>query len=221
MIAKDLIIEDFPFLSPEDTGNKALDIMENFMISHLVVVENNTILGLISMDDIYNFDLFETKIKNYKNPLIRTFVYDFQHIFNVLKALNILNITVVPVINSNEEYIGTITQNSLLKSISNILCVKEEGYIFVINLNILDFSATEICNLVEKNDGKILSLYIDDNKNSSQITVYLKIQIKDPEAVQQSFDRYEYNYKLLNKFDNEYDEMYKERLDNFLNYLNI
>lgn len=220
MIAKDIIVDEFPFLSLNDNGNRALDIMENYMVSHLVIVDNNTVIGIISMDDIYNYELFDTKISKLKNPLIRSFVYYSQHIFNVLKVISIFKLTVVPVVNDQEKYIGTITQSSLLQSLSNILSIKEEGFLFLFTMNIVDFSATEICNLVEKNESKILHLYIDNNSNTSQINVYLKIQTKDPEAVQQSFDRYNYDYKLLTKSDGEYDDLYKERFDNFLNYLN-
>jgi len=220
MIAKDIIVDEFPFLTVNDNGNRALDIMENYMVSHLVVVDNNAVIGIISMDDIYNYELFDTKISKLKNPLIRLFLYYFQHIFNVLKVISIFKLTVVPVVNDQEQYVGTITQSSLLQSLSNILSIKEDGFLFMFTMNIVDFSATEICNLVEKNEGKILHLYIDNNSNTSQINVYLKIQTKDPEAVQQSFDRYNYDYKLLTKSDGEYDDLYKERFDNFLNYLN-
>ena len=221
MIAKELIVNDFPVLSPNDKGKKAVEIMENYMVSHLAVVENNAFVGLITLDDVYDFDLFETSIKNFKHPLIHTYIYDFHHIFNVLKSFNLFNITIAAVIDENQQFLGTITQKSLIKSFSDIMSIKEDGFSFEMSMNMVDFSATEICNLVEKNAGKVLSLYIDNDKNIRQIKVYLKIQTKDLASIQQSFERYEYNYQLLNKLDNDYDDMYKERLDNFLNYLNI
>ncbi|MEA3450522.1 MAG: CBS domain-containing protein [Bacteroidota bacterium] len=221
MIAKDLIINDFPVLSPNDKGKKAVEIMENFMVSHLAVVDNDSFVGLVSLEDVYDFDMFETPIRNFKHPLILTYIYDFQHIFYVLKSFNLFKISISAVIDEHQNFLGTITQNSLIKSLSNIMSIKEDGFTFVININMVDFSATEICNLVEKNAGKVLSFYIDNDKNIHHINVYLKIQTKDLDSIQQSFERYDYNYQLLNKLDNNYNDMYKERLDNFLNYLNI
>jgi signal-transduction protein with cAMP-binding, CBS, and nucleotidyltransferase domain len=221
MLAKETIIPEFPYLTPLDDGNKALDIMENFLLGHIVVVEDGKFMGIVSMDDIYNFDLFTTKVRSFKHPLIRAYALENQHIFSVLKTMTLFNTSVLAVVDKEENYIGTLTRDSLLKSFASILCIKEDGYHLFFTKNTIDFTATEICNLIEKNDAKILSLYVNESKSASGLDIYVKIQTADLEAVMQSFERYDYDVTLLNSEQNEYDDFYKERLDNLLNYLNI
>ncbi|MBN2893794.1 MAG: CBS domain-containing protein [Bacteroidales bacterium] len=220
MIAKNLLSKEIPFLIPTDDGNRALDIMENYMVSNLPIVDGKSFEGIISMDDIFNFDLFNVVLKDFKKPVNRSFVYDNQHIFDVIKVMALYQSSILPVLNGKSNFIGIITQKSLLDNLAEILCIKEDGYHLKFSMNSNDFSATEISNIVEKNEGKLLSLYIDDNK-TPEINVYLKIYTKDIESIMQSFDRYKYEVILLNKEENDYSDFYQERMDNFMNYLNI
>lgn len=220
MIAKDIISKEIPFLILKDNGNRAIDIMENYLVSNLPIVDENDYIGLVSLNDIYNFDLFDEVFENFKKPLQRAYVYENQHYFDVIKSFSIYQTSILPVLDSADKFYGVITQKSLIDSMSKILCISEEGYHLKFTLNHNDFSATEISNIVEKNDSKITSLYVD-NHETTEIDVYLKIYTKDIEAVMQSFERYNYNATLLNKEENDYTEFYQERLDNFMNYLNI
>ncbi len=220
MLSKNLIVEDFPYLKPTDTGNVALDIMENYLINHLAIVDENRFLGLVSMDDIYNFELFETKVESFKQPLIRAYVFENQHIFDVMKTMQLFDVSVLPVLDKQENFRGIITQRALINAFANIMCVRENGYFLVLKLLPRDFSATEISNIIEKNDGKLLSLYIDDSIGNG-LRAYLKIQSHDIEAILQSFERFNYDVTLLNIESNDYDKLYRDRFDNLLNFLNI
>lgn len=220
MIAKDIISKEIPNLRPTDNGNRAIEIMENYMVSHLAIVDQKKFNGIISMDDIYNFDLFDKQFIDFKKPLLQAFVYENQHIYDTITSLSLFNSSILAVLDPDLTFLGIITQKSILDALSKILSIKEDGYHLKISLNHNDFSATQIANIVEKNDAKIMSLYVDNN-DTTQIFVYVKIYAPDIEAVLQSFERYEYDFVLLNKKENDYSELYQERFDNFLNYLSI
>lgn len=220
MIAKELITTEIPLLQPSDDGNRALEIMNNYLISNLAIVDNNIFKGIISIDDIYNFDILETQLKDFKQPLTQAYIYLNQHIFDAIKSFSIFKTSVLAVLDLDSNFFGLITQNSIINAMSNIISIKEEGFQLKITLNYNNFSATEITNIVEKNDGKVLSLLIDKAKGT-EISVYLKISTQEINAVLQSFERYGYDYILLNNKQEDYTELYQERYDNFLHYLNI
>lgn len=220
MIAKELISKDFPTLLPADNGSKAIEIMENFVVSDLAIVENDIFFGTISMTNIYDFDLFDIKFKENTKILNNSYVFHNQHLFDVVKTLELYNSSLIAVVDQHSKFIGTITQKSILKGISKILSINETGYYIKFNQNFKDYSATEISNIVEKNNAKLLSLYFD-NKSAEEITVYVKISTQDIEAILQSFERFNYNITLLNTEPNDYNQLYNERMENFLNFLNV
>ena len=221
MLAKDLIIKDFPYLLPTDTGNKALDIMENYLIEHLAVVDDNSLLGIVNMDDVYNFELFETEIKNFKQPLPLVYIFENQHIFDVVKTISAFNLTILPTINDENFYTGTITYKSITNKLSELLPIKENGFYLLFSMPVIDYSPTEITGIVERNEAKLLCLYINENPNSSKLDVYLKIQTNDLGSLLQALEKYEYDFTVLNPSKNDYDDILQERLDNLLNFLNI
>jgi CBS domain-containing protein len=54
MKAIDLIQKNIPALKTSDTGKRALRLMNEFHITHLPIVNENQLLGLISEEDILN-----------------------------------------------------------------------------------------------------------------------------------------------------------------------
>ena len=60
MIAKDLISEEIVPLRTSDTGEDALAMMSDFHVRHLPIVNGSQLLGLISEDEILEFDAEES-----------------------------------------------------------------------------------------------------------------------------------------------------------------
>jgi acetoin utilization protein AcuB len=84
-----------------------------------------------------------------------------------------------------------------------------------------DYSLSEIAQIIESNDTKILSLYVKTIKTTDKINVTIKVNHTDISAVIQTFERY--NYKIKDTFsdNNKMDSTLKDRLDSFFNYLNV
>lgn len=221
MFAKDLIIKDFPYLVPSDTGNKALDIMENYLINHLAVVEDNQLDGIVNMDDIYNFDLFETKIDNFKHPFINAFVFENMHIFDAIKTMALFDLSILPVVDFTNNYIGTLTRQSIITHLSEMLPVRENGFYLMFTIPIIEYSPIEIVNIIERNEAKLLTLYINDHPDSSRLDVYLKIQTNDLGSLLSAFEKYKYDVTVLNAEKNDYDDLLQERFDYLLNFLKL
>ncbi len=221
MLIKNILTLEIPCISPTDNGDKVLSIMETNLVSDLPVIEENKLVGIISMQQIFDYALFTKEIIKIKKPLSKVFIFENQHIFDAIKMLHINEISVLPVVDENENYLGLVTYKTVIEALAKIICIKEEGYHLKITVSANGFSATEISNLIEKNDAKILSLYVDDSESISQLDIYTKIFTRDIEAVLQSLERFNYEVLIINNQKNDYDTLYEERYDNFLKFINV
>src|SRR5438046_1242042 len=106
----DLISKNIPSLLPSDTGSFAIRLMNEFHVSHLPVVQNHRLLGLISEEDILNIHAEETSVDTLRFSLVQTFIRDHEHPLEVMRAMTQLRLTLVPVIDKNENYLGAITR---------------------------------------------------------------------------------------------------------------
>lgn len=221
MYAKDLISDVIPALKTSDSGQKALYWMDIFRISHLPIVNNEDFLGLISDKDIYDSNMSEEPIGNHALSLFSPFVTSGQHVFEVMELASRMMLTVVPVLDQNNHYQGVITLTDLLHYFADMSAIKQPGGILILDINAGDYSLTQIAQIVESNDAKILSMYITSHSNSTKMEVALKINHLDLTSIMQTFNRFNYTIKASFMNENDMDALYENRYDAFMKYLNI
>lgn len=221
MVAKDLISEAVPPLKTSDLGQTALNWMEIFRISHLPIVNNQDFLGLISDADIYDMNQPEEPIGNHALTLIKPYVTTEQHLFEVIGLAARLKLSVVPVLDANKHYKGVITTNDLVRYIAGISSLDQAGGIIVLELIERDYSLSQIAQIVESNNVKVLSIYITSPPDSTRLEVTLKVNTTDLTSVIKTFERYNYDIKTWVTSDDSMDHFYSERFDLLMKYLNI
>jgi len=220
MYARELICDDIPPLKTSDTGERALAWMDEFRVSHLPIVNNVDFLGLISESDILDFNSATEPIGGHSLNLSRPYVFDYQHTYDVLKVMASLKLSVIPVLNDKDQYLGLIHLSTLLQHFAEMASMKESGGLLILELNIHDYSLSEIARIVESNDAKILSLYISSHTDSNKLEVTIKINRTDLSAIIQTFNRYNYTIKA-SFHQSEYVDDLKDRFDSFMSFLNI
>ncbi len=219
MLAKELISDIVPALKTSDTGLKALSWMEIFRISHMPIVNNKEFLGLISDTDIYDLNMADEPIGNHKLSLFSPYVTADQHIYEVIEIVSRLNLTVVPVLD-NKKFLGLITLNDLIQYFSGLLSVNNPGAIIVLELHQNDYSLSEISQIIESNDSRILSIYTRSPEESMKMEVIIKVNRTDITSIIQTFERFDYNIKASFMDDEELDSLYDNRFESFMRYLN-
>lgn len=220
MLAKDLITDEVPPLKTSDTGLMVINWMDEFKVSHLPIVNNHEYLGLISDTDILDLNITDEEIGKHKLSLIRPFVKENQHVYEVIKMISNMKLTVLPVLDENENYLGLIPLTGLLQQFSILAATREPGGIIVLEMNELDYSLSQIAQIVEGNDGKILSCYLNSLPESTRIEVTVKVNKTDISGILQTFNRY--NYTVRASFhQSEFSDDMKNRFDSFMNYINI
>lgn len=220
MLALELISDEVPPLKPTDTGSRALKWMEEFRVSHLPVVKGREFLGIVSDTDLLDLNSEKKSIGNLKVPLSVAFVYDNQHVFEVLKIISSQHLTVIPVLDAQRHYLGLITAWRLMQITADMPFVNEPGAIIVLELNQQDYSMAQVAQIVEGNDAKILSAYITSRYDSTKIELTLKINKEDLSGIIQTFNRYGYTIKA-SFHQGGYEDDMKRRFDQFMSYLNI
>lgn len=221
MIARDLISEVVPALKTSDSGQTALNWMEIFRISHLPIVNNQDFLGLISDSDIYDMNQPEEPIGNHSLTLLKPFVTDDQHLFEVIGLASRLKLTVVPVLDSHNHYKGVITATDLVRYLASISSIDQSGGILVLEITERNYSLSQIAQIVESNNIKVLSLYITSPPDSTRLEVTLKVNSTDLASLIRTFERYNYDVKTWITSDDSMDRFYSERFDLLMKYLNI
>jgi len=220
MFAKDLTDDALLPAKTSDTGSLALAWMDEYKVSHLPIVNNENYLGLISEEDIYTSNAFDEPLGNHKLTLNNPFVTENQHIFDVLKLVTSLKLSLVPVLDHKNNYLGVITLRKLVEKFAETTSINNPGAIIILEINANDYSLSEIAQIVESNDTKILSLYITSLPDSTQMDVTLKLNRMDIAALLQTFNRYNYNVKAILAEQENNDDL-QDRYYSLMKYLSI
>ena len=221
MLARALISEVVPVLRTSDTGKMALSLMEVFKVNHLPIVNNVEFLGLISDTDIYDLNTADTAIGDHSLSLFRPYVYSDQHIYEVIEIVARLRLSVVPVLERNAEYLGVISLYDLVAQFAQLVGADSPGGILMLELNVHDYSLTEISQIIEGNDAKVLSLYVSTHPDSTKINLTIKVNRRDLSAIMQTFERYDYSIVASYSEDEMMNNLINSRYEEFLTYLNI
>jgi len=220
MTAKDLISDDVLPLKTSDTGLIAMHWFDEFKVSHLPVVGDSQLLGLISEDDIFSAGSFEEPIWNNQLQLQNISILQSRHIYEAMKLFADYKLTTLPVVDEKGAYLGLITLADMVEKMALTAAVSNPGGIVVLELNANDFSMVEIAKIIEDNDAKILSLYVSSPADSTRLELTLKLNRIDIQPIIQSFLRYDYTIKA-SFFESDYFENLRERYDLLMTYLNV
>ena len=220
MIAKELITETFHPLKVTDSGTTALLWMDEYKVSHLPVVDDRSLLGLITETEIYNLSDPDEPVGSLSSAFIRAAVNQFQHVYEVIKLFDSMKLTLLPVVDDKNHYIGVITLDQLVYKFSKLTAIFNPGGIIILEINVNDYILTQIAQIVESNDAKILSLYLTPHVDSTKMEVTLKINKRDITSVLQTFNRYNYVVKASFSEEDLFDDL-QDRYDSLLRYLDV
>jgi len=187
--------------------------------SHFPIVENNHLLGLIPEIDIRSIFEDDKELGNFQDLFQLFFTEEDNNLLEILKIFAANETNLIPVINDKKQYLGYCDLIDILHVYNNTPFLKNEGTVLGIEKNISDYSFSEICQIVESNNGNVLGIFISE-ADATAVKITLKFYAEDVNEIIQSFRRY--NYKVLSKHKEDfYLEDLKERSNYLQKYLNI
>lgn len=202
-----------------DLVSSAIDIIEQYDIRHLPVLDEKQFVGLISSDDLFDAEP-EASISSLERYFIKAFVRANDHFSLALRTRSKFNLDFIPVVNEKLEYEGTIGADRMLDEISKMTGVADSSSLLVLEISRIDYALGEINRLVESNDAMIMHVNTIQDPMSDFLQVILRINKEDVSDIVATFQRHEYT--VLYYFGEEsYTNELQSNLNHLLNYLNI
>lgn len=219
MIAEHLISNTIAPLRTSDTGDEALSVMGDFHVRHLPIVKQEELLGLISEDEILDYDTSEP-ISSYRLPLHHPFVQTTDHLYDVMKLVGEHHLSVIPVVDPKNRYVGLILAEELIQQFAKMGSFHESGSIIVLELLRQDYVLSQIAGIVESENAVILNSHVKTSPDSALIELTIKINKHNILNIIASFERFDYHVKAtFNEL--EYKDTLQERYDGLMAYLNV
>ena len=208
-------------LKPYDIGASLATIKKAFnqlTYSHIPVMKDGVYMGCISETDAHCFEATKT-IEEVAYAVESIFVRAHTNWLDVLEAFAQNACNIMPVLNEDNKYLGYYELSDIMNLFNETPFLSEAGAIIVIEKNSRDYSFSEICQIVESNDGKLLGAFISKIDNDiTQATI--KIGHLGLNAITQTFRRYGYIVVSEHEEDKLQEEL-KERSQYLTKYLNI
>lgn len=220
MLALELNNNDIPQLQLQDTVAKALQLFSDFKVSHLPVVAEEKFVGLISEEDLLDAKNKNMLIELLQKDFIVASINENDHFLQAVNISNQYQTNIVPVINFEKELVGTISGQTLLRTLGYFSGSQEIGGIIVLEMERNQFTISEISRIVESNEATVLHLNTTLQPETGLLRVTIHINKKELSAVIAAFERYEYDviyYFGEEKFENEIQSNYRH----LMNYLDI
>ena len=125
MIAVDLIQDDIPLLNLSDDISTAITFFDDYKLHQIPVFEESKLLGLIDEEVVLNA-LPKSKIKDLKKHFRKEKVLSEKNLFDVLHFFRQGNLSILPVVDKDNNYLGCIHERILLKKVCEILKLKTQ-----------------------------------------------------------------------------------------------
>ena len=119
MMASAFIDPSIVPLKISDSVAVAIDFFKEFSVRQLPVVQDNICIGILSLDEIEE-ELADIPVLDFIN-LSYSFASTYDHIYEVMRAISEQSVTLFPINDENNNYLGCITLASLFKNYVNYI----------------------------------------------------------------------------------------------------
>ena len=229
MMASAFIDPSIVPLKISDSVAVAIDFFKEFSVRQLPVVQDNICIGILSLDEIEeelnfwglcgNTNISDIPVLDFIN-LSYSFASTYDHIYEVMRAISEQSVTLFPIIDENNNYLGCITLASLFKNYVNCAAFSQPGSIVVLEMDKKNYSLAEIARIVESENKVILSSLLSSNAESDRLEITLKLNSAQIQNLLSTFERFGYNIKAT--FDEEdVKDTLKNRYESLMTYLNV
>jgi CBS domain-containing protein len=219
MLNKELISSSIPSLKLTDSVFQAMELMAECYVRQLPVISEDKYVGLVFEDDLMNVD-DTAELESVSTHFSKVSVHGNMHFLDAVQTANDYHLTVVPVVEKDNDFAGVILVADLLRQLGKITGASDPGGVLVLEMDQRNFSFAEISKLIETNDAQITQLNTSWDNGSDSFIVTIKINKFEISDIVATFQRYDYQVKYY--FGEElYENELKDNYDHLMNYLSI
>ncbi|RMA56673.1 CBS domain-containing protein [Ulvibacter antarcticus] len=218
MNTEQLIINDVEAFSISSEIKEVQTVFNQLTYTHIPVMKKGVYVGCISETDAYCFE--NTKhLEDFEYALEPFFVREKTNWLDILEAFALNHCNIMPVLSLENKYLGYYELGDIMNLFNNTPFLGEAGGIIVVEKGIRDYSFSEVCQIVESNDAKLLGIFVSKMENE-KIQLTIKIGHTGMNAIVQTFRRYDYSVVSNHEEDRFLDDL-KKRSNYLDKYLNI
>jgi CBS domain-containing protein len=220
MLTKELQSQTLPQLHLHDKVYQALQLMNDNHVTHLPIVDGEKYVGIISEDDLLQSENDNSELQSLQQSFSNTAVKEDEHFLRAVQVAAENGLSIVPIISGDNELVGTVAYNDLLRHASEFMSLNEPGGLIVLEMESNQYSFNEISKIVESNDAQITQLNTSNDPETGMMQVTIRINKSEISDIVATFQRYDYNVKYF--FGEElYANEVRNNYDNLMNYLKI
>ncbi|PQB05117.1 CBS domain-containing protein [Aureitalea marina] len=218
MNTQDYIINDVEPIGLEASIASVQDTFNQLTYSHVAILENGEYLGCLMDTDVHCFDADKT-VADYRYAAEAFFVLEDTHWLDILEAFAVYGSNIMPVLDPDHKYLGYYELADIMHLFNDTPFLSETGGIIVVEKGQRDYSFSEICQIVEANEARLLGVFIS-HLTDDMVQATLKVGHSGINEIVQTFRRYD--YEVISSHDEDkFIEDLKERSRYLDKYLNI
>lgn len=208
-----------PTLNPTDSGDRALELMEENHYTHLPLVADDNYLALVAENDIHDWATPEEPLSEGMFLQFKPAIIVGSHPYEALRLMKQLKLSVLPVIDAEQKYLGSVTHESMLTFLIENSSLDNPGGIIVLEIEPRNYSLYQIARICENEDITILNTQLYTTP-AGIMELTLKTNRTSLEPLVSSFERHE--YKVIEVYgDPKGREDLMDKYHLLMNYLNM
>ncbi len=215
MFITDYISKDYPAFNTGDSIEEANEVAKEFGYSHVFIKKKGIYQGALSqpfLEESPDGTLASLAIHYEKFAITED-----SNLLDSIKLFHTFNSNVVPVINTTEKYLGYLSCDDIFNEFSKYPLFSENGAVMIVQTSGRHYSLSEVCRIVESNNGKIYGCFISA-VSDDYIQITLKFNAENTSSIDETFERY--GYSVVQKFyDYEKEDLLKDRFGFLGKYL--
>lgn len=214
MRAQRIVNMDLPVLALTDQVSRALEVMDEFKVMHLPVVEEDVYKGTVSEAQLLELDASALIAEA---PLSEESIGMELHLYDVVARMGWSDVDVLPVVHEGL-YRGAVDRAAVLRFLAKRAGWGFPGSTIVLELLPKDLSPGELFRIVEVDGAQVTSYNVAAVENSELLEVTFKVNTEEIESLLSSLQRHEYTVQSFYNAPELEDEM-RARFDAFMKYL--
>lgn len=215
MFIKDYISKDFPAFNSSGSIEEANEIAKEFGYSHIFIKKKGVYQGALSQSFLEESP--EGPLSTLAIHYEKFAILDDGNLLDSIKLFHTFNSNVIPVITKAEKYIGYLSCDDIFNEFSKYPLFSQNSAVMIIQTSGRHYSMTEVCKIVESNNGKIYGCFINLISDDF-IQITLKFNAENTSSIDETFERY--GYSVVHKYyDDEKEDLMKDRFGFFQKYL--
>lgn len=221
MLIAALTKNHLPNLHGHQTIDAAIATLEDIGATELPLVDADEFIGTVRLDFLYDQPNPQMPLQKIAHLLPRPSIKAEHHLLDAFAIFHEHRAHIMAVENAQNQFIGTLEMQDLVFEIGKHPALKMPGGIIVLEMAANDYHLSQIAQIFEADDAKILTLLITETpENFGWIDVTIKSNKTDISGILQTLSRYNYIVKAV-FHQGEHERNLRHRYEALMNYLNM